>query len=140
MSDGIQVRGSHHIGKGIVVGAYCEGFVPEVLLKLVSYGPLESQELQLGGMVLSLTSFQLLASIGDQVEFAVVLFLRQYGSETKGGGIGLKKESFLKSAKASTSAIIHFIFKISKASFASSGRSTGWVFHLLASPSFAIQA
>ena len=57
VSNGIQVRGSHHVSEGIIVGVYHEGFVPEVLLELVSFGPLEGQELQLGGMVLPLTSF-----------------------------------------------------------------------------------
>ena len=57
VSKGIQVKGSHHVSEGIIIGAYHEGFVPEVLFELVGYGPLESQELQLGRMVLPLTSF-----------------------------------------------------------------------------------
>ena len=58
MPDSIQIRRLHNIGQWIVVSSDKEGLILQVLLKLVSHGPFEGQELQLRGVVPGFTSLE----------------------------------------------------------------------------------
>ena len=65
MSDGIQIGCRHDVGQQIVVGADEERLVLQILPKLFSHGPLESQELQLRGVILQLASLEAATGVGD---------------------------------------------------------------------------
>ena len=56
MTESIQVGGCKDVGQRIVIRPYCEGLVLEVFPKLLGHGPFEGQELELGGMILGLSS------------------------------------------------------------------------------------
>ena len=56
MTESIQVRGCKDVGQQIVIRPYCEGLVLEVFPKLLCHSPFEGQELELGGMILGLSS------------------------------------------------------------------------------------
>ena len=56
MTESIQVGCRKDVGQRIVIRSYCEGLVLEVFPKLLGHGPFEGQELELGGMILGLSS------------------------------------------------------------------------------------
>ena len=65
MSDSIQIGRRHDVGQWIVVSADEERLVLQILPKLFSHGPLESQELQLRGVILQLASLEAATGVGD---------------------------------------------------------------------------
>ena len=65
MSDSIQIGHRHNVGWRIVVGADQEGLVLQVLPKLFSHSPLESQELQLRGVIFQLASLEAVTGVGN---------------------------------------------------------------------------
>ena len=95
MSDSIQIGHRHDIGQWIVVGADQEGLVLQILPKLFSHGPLESQELQLRRVIFQLTSLEATTSIGDGMVTTVVLLLGEHRSQSFYRGVCLKQEGLL---------------------------------------------
>ena len=75
MSNGVQIGHRHDVGQWIVVGADEERLVLQILPKLFSHSPLESQELQLRGVILQLASLEAATGIGDGMVTVVILFL-----------------------------------------------------------------
>ena len=65
MSDGIQIGHLHEVSQWIVVGVDEERLVLQILPKLFSHGPLESQELQLRGVIFQLASLEAATGVGD---------------------------------------------------------------------------
>ena len=92
MTKSIQVGGNEDVGQWIIIRPYCEGLVLEVFPKLLSYGPLEGQELELGGMILGLSSFKFSTCKGHWVVMPVVGLLEQYGTQSFSGGISFQPE------------------------------------------------
>ena len=82
MSDGIQIGHHHDVGQRIVVGADEERLVLQILPKLFSHGPLESQELQLRGVLFQLASLEAATGVGHRMVTAVVLFLAEHRSQS----------------------------------------------------------
>ena len=91
-SDGVQIGRHHDIGQWIVVSADEERLVLQILPKLFSHGPLESQELQLRGMILQLASLDATTGVGDEMVMVVILFLGEHHSQSFYRGICLKQE------------------------------------------------
>ena len=104
MSDGIQIGRRHDVGQRIVVGVDEERLVLQILPKLFSHSPLESQELQLRGVIFQLTSLEATTGIGDRMVTAVVLFLGEHRSQSFYRGVCLKQEGLLKIRKTPTPA------------------------------------
>ena len=71
MSDAIQIGRRYDVGQQIVVSADQEGLVLQILPKLFSHGPLESQELQFRRVVFQRTSIEATTSIGDRMVMTV---------------------------------------------------------------------
>ena len=82
MSDSIQIGHHHDLGQRIVVDADEERLVLRILPKLFSHGPLESQELQLRGVIFQLASLEAATDVGDRMVTAVVLFLGEHSSQS----------------------------------------------------------
>ena len=99
MSDGVQIGHHHDVGQRIVVGADEERLVLQILPKLISHGPLESQELQLRGVILQLTSLEATTGVGDRMVMVIVLFLGEHRVQSFYRGVCLKQEGLLKSSK-----------------------------------------
>ena len=99
MSDGVQIGHRHDVGQRIVVGADQERLVLQILPKLFSHSPLESQELQLRGVLLQVASLEAATSVGDGMVTAVVLLLGDHRSQSFYRGICLKQEGLLKIRK-----------------------------------------
>ena len=78
MSDGVQVGRRNDVGQRIVVGADEERLVLQILPELFSHGPLESQELQLRGVILQLASLEATTGVGDGMVMVVILFLGEH--------------------------------------------------------------
>ena len=71
MSNAIQIGHRYDVGQQIVVSADQEGLVLQILPKLFSHGPLESQELQFRRVVFQHTSIEATTSIGDRMVMTV---------------------------------------------------------------------
>ena len=82
MSDGVQIGHRHDVGQRIVVGADQERLVLQILPKLFNHGPLESQELQLRGVIFQLTSLEATTGIGDGMVMALILLLGEHRSQS----------------------------------------------------------
>ena len=78
MSDGIQIGCRHEIVQRIVVCVDQEGLVLQILPKLFSHGPLESQEIQFRRVIFQLASLEAMTSVGDGMVMAVVLLLGEH--------------------------------------------------------------
>ena len=109
MSDGVQIGRRHDVGQQIVVGADEERLVLQILPKLFSHGPLESQELQLGGVILQLAYLEATTGVRDGMLTVVVLFLGEHHSQSLYRASVSSRKGFLKSANANTGAVRHFI-------------------------------
>ena len=96
MSDGIQIWHRHDVGQRIVVGEDKERLVLQILPKLFSHGPLESQELQLRGVIFQLASLEAATGVGGGMVTAIVLFLGEHHSQSFYQGVCLKQEGLLK--------------------------------------------
>ena len=96
MSDAVQIGRHHDVGQRIVVSADEERLVLQILPELFSHGPLESQELQLGGVILQLASLEAATGVGDGMVTVVVLFWGEHHSQSFYRGVCLKQEGFLK--------------------------------------------
>ena len=90
MSDGIQIGCRHDVGQRIVVSVDQERLVLQILPKLFSHGPLESQELQLRGVIFQLASLEATTGVSDGMVTAVVLLLGEYHSQSFYRSVGLK--------------------------------------------------
>ena len=99
MSDGIQIGRRHDVGQRIVVGADEERLVLQILPKLVSHGPLESQKLQLRGVILKLASLEAATGVGNGMVTVVILFWGEHRSQSFYRGVCLKQEGLLKISK-----------------------------------------
>ena len=82
MSDGVQIGHRHDVGQRIVVSADQERLVLQILPKLFSHGPLQSQELQLRGVIFQLASLEAVTGIGDGMVMPVVLLLGEHRSQS----------------------------------------------------------
>ena len=82
MSNGIQIGNHHDVGQRVIVSLDEEGLVLQVLLKLVSHGPLEGQELQFGGVVLEFASFKATTGISYGMVPAIILLLGEHSPQS----------------------------------------------------------
>ena len=115
MTESIQVGCRKDVGQWIVIHPYCEGLVLEIFPKLLCHGPLEGQELELGGMILG----PLLPLVLDWQrlpdDMAIVRILEEYGATP------LRRHQFPAGmvsgnpANTRTGAVMHFFFRSSKA-------------------------
>ena len=95
MSDGVQIGHCHDVGERIVVGADQEGLILQIIPKLFSHCPLESQELQLRRVIFQLASLEAATSVGDGRVTTVVLLLGEHCSQSLYRGVCLKQEGLL---------------------------------------------
>ena len=75
MPNGIQIGCHHDISQRVIVDLHEEGLILQILPKLISYGPFESQELQFRRVVLGLTSLKAMTGIGYGMVSAINLLL-----------------------------------------------------------------
>ena len=109
MSDGVQIECRHDVGQRIVVGADEERLVLQILPKLFSHGPLESQELQLRGVILQLASLEAMTGVGDGMVTVTSCFWESTAPNPSIEASVSSRKGFLKSANANTGAVRHFI-------------------------------
>ena len=109
MSDGIQIGRRHDVGQRIVVSADQEGLVLQVLPKLFSHGPLESQELQLRGVIFQLTSLEAATGVGNGMVTAASCFWESTTPSPSIEASVSSRKGFLKSTNANTGTVRHFI-------------------------------
>ena len=95
MPDGIQIRHRHDVGQWVVVRSDEEGLILQVLLKLVSHGPLQGQELQFRGVIPGFTSLEASTGIGYGVIPAIVLLLGEHCPQSFYQRISLQQERLL---------------------------------------------
>ena len=125
MLDSVQIGCHHEVGQQIVVSADQEGLVLQILPKLFSHSPLESQELQFRRVVFQLASLEAATSIGDGMVMAVILPLESITPNPSIEASVSSRKGFLKSANANTGAMRHFILSSWNAAKVSGGSPTG---------------